>query len=33
MTTENGRSLWKAAWQRLSHHRAAMLGLIILSAL
>ncbi len=30
MTTEKGSSLWKDAWQRLSHNRAAMLGLFIL---
>ncbi len=33
MTTDKGSSLWKDAWQRLSHNRAAMLGLFILIAI
>jgi len=30
MTTEKGTSLWKDAWLRLSHNRAAIVGLIVL---
>jgi oligopeptide transport system permease protein len=30
MTTEKGSSLWKDAWLRLRHNRAAMVGLVIL---
>lgn len=30
MTTEKGTSLWKDAWLRLSHNRAAIIGLAVL---
>jgi oligopeptide transport system permease protein len=33
MTTEKGSSLWKDAWLRLRHNRAAMIGLVILAVI